>query len=205
VGRDRHRELVVVGVLMAAVDTTIVVLALPAMERSLHIALSAVVWVIVAYILVVTILATQVGRLGDIFGRTRMYELGFLIFILGSALCATATSETTIIVFRIVEVVGGAFLTANSCALLADAYPRDESGKAFGYNSIGWNAGAIHGILLGGFIITYASWRWIFWINVPTGLAALGLALKVLHDRAPHVRQRLDLVGMTFLGPGRAR
>ena len=86
---------VVMGVLMAAVDTTIVVLALPDMERSLHIALSAVVWVIVAYILVVTILATQVGRLGDIFGRARMYELGFLVFIVGSCLCASATSEAS--------------------------------------------------------------------------------------------------------------
>ena len=204
--RNRHRELVVVvvvvGVLMAAVDTTIVVLALPAMERSLHIALSAVVWVIIAYILVVTILATQVGRLGDMFGRTRMYELGFLVFVIGSALCATATSEATIIAFRIVQGVGGAFLTANSGAVLADAFPRQERGKAFGYNAIGWNSGAILGIQLGGFIITYASWRWIFWINVPVGLAALALARKVLCGDAPRQRQRLDLVGMALFGAG---
>ncbi len=203
---DRRRALillvVVVGVLMAAVDTTIVVLALPAMERSLHIALSAVVWVIVAYILVVTILATQVGRLGDMFGRSRMYELGFAVFIVGSALCATATSETTIIVFRIVQGVGGAFLTANSGAVLADAFPKQQRGKAFGYNAIGWNVGAILGILIGGLIITYTSWRWIFWINVPTGLLALALALKVLRDRSPRQRQRLDLVGMGLLGAG---
>lgn len=193
---------VVVGVLMAAVDTTIVVLALPAMERSLHIALSAVVWVIVSYVLVVTILATQVGRLGDMFGRTRMYELGFLIFIIGSALCATATDASTIIVFRIVQGVGGAFLTANSGAVLAEAFPKQERGKAFGYNSIGWNAGAILGILLGGLIITYASWRWIFWINVPTGILALALALKVLREQNPRRQQRLDLVGMVLLGAG---
>ena len=182
-----HRELVVArgrrGRPDGAVDTTIVVLALPAMERSLHIAL-AVVWVIVAYILVVTILATQVGRLGDMFGRTRMYELGFLIFVIGSALCATATSEVTIIVFRIVQGVGGAVLTANSGAVLADAFPRQERGQAFGYNSIGWNPGHPRN-LLGGLIITYASWRWIFWMNVPTGLLALALALKVLRDDGP--------------------
>jgi EmrB/QacA subfamily drug resistance transporter len=187
---------------MAAVDTTIVVLALPDMERSLHIALSAVVWVIIAYILVVTILATQVGRLGDIFGRARMYELGFLVFIVGSCLCAIATSEATIILFRIIQGVGGAFLTANSGAVLADAFPAEERGRAFGYNSIGWNIGAILGILLGGFIVTYASWRWVFWINLPTGIVALGLAVRVLRDVQPRRRQRLDLAGMALLGIG---
>jgi EmrB/QacA subfamily drug resistance transporter len=193
---------VVIGVLMAAVDTTIVVLALPEMERSLHMAISAVVWVIIAYILVVTILATQVGRLGDMFGRSRMYELGFLIFIIGSALCATADNEMTIIVFRIIQGIGGAFLTANSGAVLADAFPEEERGRAFGYNSIGWNIGAILGILLGGVIITYVSWRWVFWINVPTGVAALVLALRVLRDSSPRQRQHIDLVGMALLGAG---
>jgi EmrB/QacA subfamily drug resistance transporter len=193
---------VVIGVLMAAVDTTIVVLALPDMERSLHIALSAVVWVIIAYILVVTILATQVGRLGDIFGRARMYELGFLVFIVGSCLCASATSEATIILFRIIQGIGGAFLTANSGAVLADAFPAEERGRAFGYNSIGWNIGAILGILLGGVIVTYASWRWVFWINLPTGIVALGLAVRVLSDVQPRRRQRLDLAGMALLGIG---
>ncbi len=204
--RDRHRDLVVLvvvmGVLMAAVDTTIVVLALPAMERSLHIALSAVIWVIVAYVLVVTILATQVGRLGDMFGRARMYELGFLVFIVGSGLCAAATSEATIILFRIVQGIGGAFLTANSGAVLADAFPAEQRGRAFGYSSIGWNIGAILGILLGGLIVTYASWRWVFWINLPTGAAALTLAVRVLRDSHPRRRQRFDLAGMALLGAG---
>lgn len=193
---------VMMGVLMAAVDTTIVVLALPAMERSLHIPLAEVIWVVIAYILVVTISATQVGRLGDLFGRPRMYELGFLVFVVGSALCAAATSEATIVAFRVVQGLGGALLTANSGAVLADAFPAEERGRAFGYNSIGWNVGAILGILLGGLVITYASWRWIFWINVPTGLVALVLARRVLHDVRPAGRQRLDLVGMGLLGAG---
>src|SRR5579875_951082 len=84
---------IVIGVLMAAVDTTIVVLALPEIERSLHVSLSGVVWVIIGYLLVITVLATQVGRLGDMFGRVRMYEAGFVVFIVGSALCALASNE----------------------------------------------------------------------------------------------------------------
>ena len=203
---DRRRKLTVVvvmlGVLMAAVDTTIVVLALPAMERSLHISMADVIWVIIGYVLTVTILATQVGRLGDMFGRARMYELGFLVFVIGSALCASAASEATIVGFRLLQGLGGAFLTANSGAVLADAFPAEQRGRAFGYNSIGWNIGAILGILLGGLLITYASWRWIFWINVPTGLFALGLAAAVLRDTRSAARQPLDLSGMALLGTG---
>ena len=193
---------IVIGVLMAAVDTTIVVLALPEIERSLHVPLSAVIWVVIGYLLVITLLATQVGRLGDMFGRVRMYEAGFLIFIVGSALCALASNEATIIGFRIFQGIGGALITANSGAVIADTFPPEVRGRAYGYNSIGWNAGAILGILLGGLIITFISWRWIFWINVPAGLIAFGLALRVLHDSGQRVRQRLDVLGMATLGLG---
>jgi EmrB/QacA subfamily drug resistance transporter len=194
--------IVVIGVVMAAVDTTIVVLALPSMERSLHIALSGIIWVIVGYLLVITVTATQVGRLGDMFGRVRMYEAGFLIFILGSALCALASNGATIIGFRLLQGLGGAFLTANSGAVLADNFPPDRRGRAFGFNAVGWNVGAILGILLGGVIITYVSWRWIFWINVPTGIGALALAIPYLHDRGHRERQRIDWAGMATLGLG---
>jgi len=194
--------IVVTGVLMAAVDTTIVVLALPSMERSLHISLSSVIWVIVGYLLVITVTATQVGRLGDMFGRVRMYETGFLVFIVGSALCALANNGATIIAFRILQGLGGAFITANSGAVLADNFPPERRGRAYGFNAVGWNIGAILGILLGGLIITYISWRWIFWINVPTGAFALALAVPYLHDRGQRHRQRIDWVGMVVLGVG---
>ena len=193
---------IMTGVLMAAVDTTIVVLALPDLERSLHVPLSGVVWVIISYLLVITLLATQVGRLGDMFGRVRMYEAGFVVFIVGSALCALATNEATIIVFRILQGVGGALITANSGAVIADTFPPESRGRAYGFNAVGYNLGAILGILLGGVIITYVSWRWIFWINVPTGIFAFVLALRVLRDSGERQRQRLDVVGMCTLGAG---
>ncbi|MDA8267615.1 MAG: MFS transporter [Actinomycetota bacterium] len=193
---------IMIGVLMAAVDTTIVVLALPELERSLHVPLSGVVWVIIAYLLVITVLATQVGRLGDMFGRVRMYETGFIVFIVGSALCALATNEATIIVFRVLQGVGGALITANSGAVIADTFPPERRGRAYGFNAVGFNVGAILGILLGGVIITYVSWRWIFWINVPAGLLAFSLALRVLRDSGRRQRQRLDLAGMVTMGAG---
>ena len=164
---------IMTGVLMTAVDTTIVVLALPEIQRGLHVALSAVVWVIISFLLVITLLATQVGRLGDMFGRVRMYEMGFAVFVLGSLACALAWNEPSIIAFRVLQGVGGAFIMANSGAVIADLYPRELRGKAYGYTSVGWTMGAIIGIVLGGLIVTYISWRWIFWINVPVGVAAL--------------------------------
>ncbi len=193
---------IVTGVLMTAVDTTIVVLALPEMERTLHVALSGIIWVIIGYLLIITLLATQVGRLGDMFGRVRMYEAGFLVFIVGSALCALSTNEATIIVFRLLQGVGGALITANSGAVIADTFPPEKRGNAYGYISIGWSTGAILGILLGGLIITFFSWRWIFWINVPAGVLAFALALRVLHDSGERHRQKLDVVGMVTLGLG---
>jgi EmrB/QacA subfamily drug resistance transporter len=193
---------IMTGVLMTAVDTTIVVLALPEIQRGLHVALSAVVWVIISFLLVITLLATQVGRLGDMFGRVRMYEMGFAVFVLGSLACALAWNEPSIIAFRVLQGVGGAFIMANSGAVIADLYPRELRGKAYGYTSVGWTMGAIIGIVLGGVIVTYISWRWIFWINVPVGVAALAVATRVLHDKAERSRRRLDLPGMLTLGLG---
>ncbi|HEX6447967.1 MAG TPA: MFS transporter [Trebonia sp.] len=190
------------GVLMTAVDTTIVVLALPEIERSLHIALSAVVWVIISFLLVITLLATQVGRLGDMFGRVRMYETGFAVFVVGSLLCALSWNEASIIAFRIVQGVGGALIMANSGAVIADLYPREQRGRAYGFTSVGWTMGAVLGVVLGGLIVTYVSWRWIFWINVPTGVAAVGAAVRVLRDSGERIRHRLDLPGMITLGLG---
>jgi len=193
---------IVIGVLITAVDTTIVVLALPEIQRSLHIGLSSIIWVIIGYLLVITLLATQLGRLGDMFGRVRMYELGFLVFIVGSLLCALAWNEASIIGFRLLQGVGGALVAANSGAVIADTFPPEQRGKAYGYNAIGWNIGAVLGVLLGGLIVTYFSWRWIFWINVPIGLVALAIAIKVLHDHGEREKRRLDYLGTITLGLG---
>jgi len=193
---------VMTGVLITAVDTTIVVLALPEIERGLHISLTSVIWVVIGYLLVITLLATQVGRLGDMFGRVRMYEAGFLLFVAGSLACALAWNEAAIIGFRIVQGIGGAFVTANSGAIIADLYPPERRGRAYGYNALGWSVGAVLGIVLGGLIVTYVSWRWIFWINVPIGIGAVLLATRVLSDRGERARRSLDPAGMAALGLG---
>jgi MFS family permease len=193
---------VVTGVLITAIDTTIVVLALPEIQRTLHIGLASVIWVIIGYLLVITLVSTQVGRLGDMFGRVRMYEAGFVVFIVGSLTCALAWNELSLIVFRLAQGVGGALITANSGAVIADTFPKEQRGRAYGFNSIGFNTGAVLGVILGGIIVTYVSWRWIFWINVPIGIAAVMVANRVLFDRGERQQGRLDWWGMVTLGLG---
>lgn len=202
----KHRGLAMVvvmtGVLITAIDTTIVVLALPEIEKGLKVGLASIIWVVIGYLLVITLLATQVGRFGDMYGRVRMYEAGFLLFVLGSMACALSWNEGSIIIFRILQGIGGAFVTANSGAIIAGLYPPHERGRAYGYNAIGWSLGAVLGIVLGGAIVTYVSWRWIFWINVPIGILALILATRVLHEVKDIVRHKSDFIGMLCLGAG---
>lgn len=193
---------IMAGVLITAVDTTIVVLALPEIERALHIGISSVIWVIIGYLLVITLFATQFGRLGDMFGRVRMYEAGFAIFVLGSFLCALSWNEESIILFRLLQGVGATLVAANSGAVIADTFPPERRGRAYGYNAVGFNVGAVLGVVLGGVIVTFFTWRWIFWINVPIGIAALFIAVRVLHDRGERKKQRFDWLGTLTLGGG---
>jgi EmrB/QacA subfamily drug resistance transporter len=147
-------------------------------------------------------LASQVGRLGDMFGRVRMYEAGFVVFIVGSALCALSWNEGAIIVFRILQGIGGALVTANSGAVIADLFPPERRGRAYGFNAVGYSLGAVLGIVLGGVIVTFVSWRWIFWINVPIGIVAVTLALRVLRDSGKRESRSIDLIGMLLAGLG---
>lgn len=193
---------IVIGVLVAAIDTTIVILALPTMMRSLHASLANIVWVSMSYLLIITLLATQVGRLGDMFGRVRLYELGFVIFVIGSLLCGVSVNESMLIGFRIVQGIGGALISANSGAVIADTFEPQRRGRAYGYTSVGWNVGAIVGVLLGGILTTYFSWRYIFLINVPIGLTAVIVAWFVLQDRGERSARHMDWGGMVLLGLG---
>jgi len=171
-----------VGSLMSAVDSTIVLLALVPIAEELRSDYVTMVWVVVAYILANTALVLSLGRLADLYGRKRMYNLGFVVFIIGSALCGLATSGLTLVGFRALQGVGAALLAANSFAILSEAFPRNERGRAFGATSIVWGSGTILGIILGGLIITYTSWRLIFLINLPIGAFGTIWAYRTLKE-----------------------
>jgi EmrB/QacA subfamily drug resistance transporter len=194
--------IVMTGVTMSAIDTTAVVLGLPVMKTDLHSDLISMIWVIMAYLLITTIATTQVGRLGDMFGRVRMYNLGFALFTIFSLFCGFSQSGNELIVFRIFQGLGGAFIFANSGAILADTFPPHERGKAFGYNGVGWSLGAILGILVGGAFVTFLSWRYIFFINVPIGTVATLVGYYMLKEKSPRIKESLDYGGLILLGVG---
>jgi len=148
---------VMLGVTMTGIDTSAVVLGLPVMVQDLHSDIISMIWVIMAYLLVITILGTQVGRLGDMFGRVRMYNLGFASFTFGSLLCAFSASGPQLIGFRAVQGLGGALIYSNSGAIIADTFPQRERGRAFGITGTGYSLGAILGILVGGAFVTFLS------------------------------------------------
>lgn len=195
-------SIVMTGVLMSAVDTTAVVLGLPVMMKDLHSDILSMVWVIMAYLLVITILGTQVGKLGDMLGRVRMYNLGFAIFTFGSLLCGISSTGPQIVDFRVLQGIGGALVSSNSGAIIADTFPENRRGRAFGFTGFGWSAGAILGILVGGAFVTFLSWRYIFFINLPIGAVATTVGYVKLKDRAPRMRSTFDYLGMFLLGCG---
>jgi EmrB/QacA subfamily drug resistance transporter len=194
--------IVMMGVLMSAVDTTAVVLGLPVMKQDLNSDIISMIWVIMSYLLVITILGTQVGKLGDMFGRVRMYNLGFGLFTVGSLLCGFSATGPQLIDFRIIQGVGGALISSNSGAIIADTFPENRRGRAFGFTGFGWSAGAILGILVGGAFVTFLNWRYIFFINIPIGFGATAAGYFILRERSPRVRGTFDIVGMILLGAG---
>src|SRR5690348_8421788 len=134
------------GVMMSAVDTTAVVLALPVMMKDLNSDIISMVWVIMSnnVLLVITILGTQVGRLGDMYGRVRMYNLGLAIFTAGSVASGLSATGPQLVIFRIIQGIGGPLISSNSGALIADTFPENNRGRAFGFTA-GWSIGAIMG------------------------------------------------------------
>ena len=159
-----------------------------------------IIWVLLAYLLVIAVLGTQVGKLGDMFGRVRMYNLGFVVFTIGSLLCGISTNGSQLVAFRVLQGVGGAFIASNSGAIIADTFPMKERGKAFGITGMGFSIGAIIGILIGGAFVTFLSWRYIFFINLPIGIAATIGGYYLLKERSPRKKEKLDYGGVTLFG-----
>ena len=192
-------SILVLGTLMGALDTTIVLLALPSITDGLNSNLGETIWVILIYLLVISITTMQFGRLGDLFGRSRMFNLGFAIFTLGSALCGFASTNGFLVGFRAIQAIGGALMQSTSGAIIADTFGVGRRGRAYGYIAMGWNIGGMLGIVLGGMLTTFIGWRFIFFINVPIGIVAFLLGMKYLNDN-PKVIAKLDLAGMLLLG-----
>jgi EmrB/QacA subfamily drug resistance transporter len=181
--------------LLATVNSGTLIIALPDLERSLHTTLLQLVWVILVYMIVSTVLVLTAGRLSDLFGRKHAYVLGFVIFALASLGAGFSGSGTALIVWRVVQGVGGALLFANAAALVTDAFPKRELGLAMGTNTMVAAVGLVVGPVLGGALVAI-SWPWVFWFNVPLALVGAAWGWLVLHELSGRAEERgLDLVG----------
>ncbi|HUJ77666.1 MAG TPA: MFS transporter, partial [Thermoplasmata archaeon] len=192
-----------VATLMSAIDGNIVLIALPTIGRELPgTNATLLLWILLGYSLVTAVVLLNFGRLSDMFGRVRLYVLGFAVFTVGSALCGFSQTGLELVLFRLVQAIGAGFLFSNSAAILTDAFPPNERGRALGINQVSIVVGAVSGLVLGGVITTSIGWRWIFYVNVPIGLIATLRARADLRELArPETAPRVDWAGnLVFAG-----
>ena len=197
------------SITMATIDASIVIIAMPAIFRGIHLDplapanVTYLLWMIMGYLLVTAVLVVTLGRLGDMFGRVRIYNLGFVVFTLASIALSLdpftgPSGAIWLIGWRLVQAFGGAMLMANAAAILTDAFPARQRGMALGINQIAGIAGQFIGLLLGGLLAAW-DWRAVFWVNVPIGVVGTIWSYRSLREIATTRRAKIDWAGnLTF-------
>jgi MFS family permease len=211
--RDNYRWVALTNttaaVFMSALDGSIVIISLPAIFRGIHLDplapanITYLLWMIMGYRLVQSVLVVTLGRIGDMYGRVRVYNFGFTVFTVASILLSFdpfggAAAAQWLIGWRLLQAVGGSMLTANSAAILTDAFPPDRRGFALGFNQVAALAGQFIGLVAGGLLAAW-DWRAVFWVNVPVGVFGTIWAYRRLRDNGERHRGRIDWWGnITF-------
>ncbi len=215
---DRYRWIALsnttLAIFMSALDGSIVIISLPAIFRGIHLDplgaenIGYLLWMIMGYMLVQAVLVVTLGRLGDMYGRVKIYNLGFVVFTIASLLLSFdpftgGHGALWLIGWRLLQALGGSMLTANSAAILTDAFPKDQRGFALGINQIAGLSGQFLGLVAGG-VLAIIDWRAIFWVNVPVGIFGTVWAYRNLREQGHHRASNIDWWGnLTFaLGLG---
>jgi EmrB/QacA subfamily drug resistance transporter len=204
--------IIAVGIFMATIDTSIVNISLPSIAHAFGVPLSGTVeWVVIAYLVVIAALLLSIGRLADLIGRKRIWSVGLAIFTVGSALCGLAPTLPLLVAARAFQGVGGAMLMAVSAVMLTSAFPPQERGRALGLMAVVVALGVSVGPTLGGLLTGQFTWRAIFYVNVPLGIAGFIATLIVLRENsvggargARGARSRFDPLGAALLAAGLA-
>jgi EmrB/QacA subfamily drug resistance transporter len=190
------------GFFMTLLDLTIVNIAIPSMITALGASLDEILWVVNAYVLVLAVLLITAGRLGDLRGQRTLFVAGVVVFTLASLACGLAPNPTLLIAFRAVQGVGAAMLMPQTMAIIIATFPADRRGTALGIWGAVAGLATVAGPTLGGVLVTYASWRWIFIVNVPVGLIVLAMTFAFIPDTRIERQHKLDLLGVTIATAG---
>lgn len=206
-GQSSNKWLVLVaaclGLGMLMIDTFIVNVAFPAIGRDLEASLSAAEWTVSGYVLATAVLPIASGRLGDIFGRRRVYLVGLVIFIASSLACGLAQNIEQLILFRVIQGVGGATMMPGTLSIITQAFPPQQRGLAIGIWGGVSGLGLIAGPIIGGLLVSGDEWRWIFYVNLPIGAAALLLAMLFVPESRDETAPRsIDVSGVVALSMG---
>ncbi len=188
---------------MGAVDGTIVNVALPTLAAEFNASFATVQWVVLAFLLGLSVLLLSVGRLADMAGKRRIFATGLVVFVVGSVLCGVAPSIYALILARLVQAIGAAMVIALGVAIVTETWPPQQRGQAIGFSAGVISLGIVIGPALGGLIISALSWRWIFFVNVPLGVIALFLIWRYIPPLTPKAtHERFDFLGAGVLGLG---
>lgn len=187
------------GVLLATIDGSIVNVAMPRLVEELNTSFNVIQWVALAYLLTLATLTLGVGRVGDVYGKKAIYTVGFAVFTGASVLCGLAPSVGFLIALRIVQAVGAVMILALGPAVLLEAFPSTERGKALGLIGTAVSIGVITGPLVGGLLISTFGWRSIFFVNLPVGILGTVLAIRYVPRSSRLGRQKFDFLGAALL------
>lgn len=190
---------VAMGIFLATIDSSIVNVALPTLETSLGTNFATVQWVVLAYLLTITILLAVVGRLADMYGKKPLYTAGFIVFTTGSLLCALSPTAAFLIGARVLQGIGAALILALGLAILTESFPPTERGRALGIGGSIVSIGIVTGPVLGGLIIEQLSWHWIFLVNVPIGIVGTLMVMRYVPRTGAPGNQRFDIAGAVTL------
>ena len=191
-----------IGTLMASLDRNIILIALPTIASDLHTSFFTLMWIVLVYWLVTAAVLLNFGRLSDMFGRVKLYNMGFALFTFGSGLCSISQTGEQLVLFRTIQALGAAFLFSNSAAIITDTFQENERAKALGLNQMSIVVGSVVGLVFGGFLTSYLGWRSIFWVNIPIGIFATIWSYAKLKELGTIRKEKIDWLGNVTFAAG---